>query len=128
MRIFAIELNNDIKGIPQRKQYIESILSKLQKPDMVVLPELALCSYMACQEIWKYADNSGRDTTEWAVDMARKYHTYIGVGYLDKQDGDYYNRYMIANPEGVCGIVTKSEGETAVFKNGSFGSIIETPF
>lgn len=128
MRIFAIELNNDIKGIPQRKQYMESILSKLQKPDMVVLPELALCSYMACQEIWKYADNSGRDTTEWAVDMARKYHTYIGVGYLDKQDGDYYNRYMIANPEGVCGIVTKSEGETAVFKNGSFGSIIETPF
>ena len=104
MRIFAIELNNDIKGIPQRKQYIESILSKLQKPDMVVLPELALCSYMACQEIWKYADNSGRDTTEWAVDMARKYHTYIGVGYLDKQDGDYYNRYMIANPEGVSGL------------------------
>lgn len=58
MRIFAIELNNDIKGISQRKHYIESILSKLQKPDMVVFPELALCSYMACQEIWKYADNS----------------------------------------------------------------------
>lgn len=128
MRLFAIELNNDIKGIPQRKQYIESILSNLQSPDLVVLPELALCSYMACQEIWKYADDTGRDTTEWAVDMAQKYHTYIGVGYLDRQDGDYYNRYMIAGPEGVCGAVTKSEGETAVFKNGSFGSLIETPF
>lgn len=71
---------------------------------------------MACREIWKYADNDARDTTEWAVDMARKYHTYIGVGYLEKQDGDYYNRYMIAGPEEVCGVVTKFEGETAVFK------------
>lgn len=128
MRLFAVELNNDIKGIPQRKQYMESILSKLQKPDVVVFPELALCSYMACQKIWEYADDAGRDTSEWAVDMARKYHIYIGVGYLDREDGDYYNRYMIAGPDGVCGVVTKSEGETAVFKNGSFGNIIETPF
>lgn len=128
MRLFAVELNNDIKGIPQRKQYMESILSKLQKPDIVVFPELALCSYMACQKIWEYADDAGRDTAEWAVDMAQKHHTYIGVGYLDRQDGDYYNRYMIAGPEGVCGAVTKSEGETAVFKNGSFGNVIETPF
>ncbi len=81
MRLFAIELNNDIKGILQRKQYIESILSNLQSPDLVVLPELALCRYMACQKIWEYADDAGRDTAEWAVDMARKYHTYIGVGY-----------------------------------------------
>ena len=128
MKLFAIELNNDIKGIPQRKQYMESILSRLRNPDIVVFPELALCSYMACQEIWKYADDAGKDASEWAVGMARKYHTYIGLGYLDRQDGDFYNRYMIAGPEGVCGVVTKSEGETAVFKTGSFGSIIETSF
>ena len=28
--------------------------------------------------------------------MAQKYSTYIGVGYLDKEGDDYYNRYMIA--------------------------------
>ena len=128
MRVFALELNNDIKGIDQRKAYIENLINKLPSPELVVLPELALCSYMASQEIWKYADNCGRNTSDWAIEMAGKYNTFIGVGYLDKENGDYYNRYMIAGAEGVCGYVSKSEGESAVFRQGDFGSIITTPF
>ena len=118
MRIFALELNNDIKGIEERKKYIEGLISKLDRPELVVLPELALCSYMASRKIWNYADDKGKDTAAWAVEMAQKYSTYIGVGYLDKEGDDYYNRYMIAGPEGMCGYVTKSEGEAAVFKRG----------
>jgi len=128
MRIFALELNNDIKGIIQRKKYIEELIVQLPSPELVVLPELALCSYMASQKIWKYADDRGQETAEWAIQMAQKYNTYIGVGYLDKENGDYFNRYMIAGMDGVCGFVSKSEGESAVFKRGDFGSIITTPF
>ena len=51
MRIFALELDNDIKGIERRKAYIEGLIEKLPKPDIVVLPELAICSYMASQKI-----------------------------------------------------------------------------
>ena len=128
MRVFALELNNDLKGIPQRKEYIESLIRQLPSPELVVLPELALCSYMASQEIWKYADNCSRDTADWAAQTARRYHTYLGVGYLDKEDGDYYNRFLIAGPEGIYGTVSKSEGESAVFRRGNFGSVISTPF
>ena len=128
MRIFALELDNDIKGIERRKAYIEGLIEKLPKPDIVVLPELAICSYMASQKIWKLADDCGRDASQWTVSIAQKYNTYIGAGYLDKENSDYYNRYMIAGPDGVCGVVTKSEGESAVFKRGDFGSIIHTPF
>lgn len=127
MRLFALELNNDIKGLDARKKYIESIIAKLDHPDFVVLPELALCSYMASQELWKLADNNGYDTTNWALMIAKKYHTYIGVGYIDKENQDYYNRYLIAGPDGVYGSVTKSEGESAVFKRGDFDNIIPTP-
>ena len=128
MRIFALELDNDIKGIDKRKAYIEGLIAKLDRPQLVVLPELALCSYMASPKIWQYADNCGRDTSAWAAATAEKYGTYIGVGYLDKENGDYYNRYMIAGAEGVCGTVSKSEGESAVFKRGDFPSVINTPF
>ena len=38
MRIFALELDNDIKGIERRKAYIEGLIEKLPKPDIVVLP------------------------------------------------------------------------------------------
>lgn len=127
MRVFALELNNDIKGIEQRKAYIESLIASLPSPDLVVLPELALCSYMASQEIWQYADDHGTDTSAWAMEMAGKYHTMIGAGYLDKEKGDYYNRYLIADESKVFGVVTKSEGEAAVFKRGFFDSIIHTP-
>lgn len=128
MRIFALELDNDIKGTDKRKIYIETLIAKLPAPQIVVLPELALCSYMASPKIWQYADDCGRDTAQWAVSMAKKYRTYIGVGYLDKEHGDYYNRYMIAGAEGVCGTVSKSEGESAAFKRGDFPCIITTPF
>lgn len=37
--------DNDIKGIDKRKEYIESLLVKLENPNLVVLPELALPSY-----------------------------------------------------------------------------------
>lgn len=128
MRIFALQLNNDVKGIEARKEYIESLIASLPSPDLVVLPELAICSYMASQKIWEYADNCGRSTAAWTIQIAQKYNTYVGVGYLDKEKGDYFNRYMIVGTGGVCGTVTKSEGESAVFKRGSFGSLIETPF
>lgn len=128
MRIFALELNNDIKGIRRRDAYVEGLLQALPHPDLVVLPELSRCSYMASREIWKYADENGRSTFEWAVRTAKACGTFLGVGYLDRENGDYYNRYLIAGPDGVCGVVSKSEGESAVFKRGDFGSIIETPF
>ena len=128
MRVFALELDNDRKGVAERKAYMEGLIARLPAPDLVVLPELSLCGYMASQRIWQYADEGGREASAWAVDMAGKYHTCIGAGYLDREDGDYYNRYLIASPEGVCGAVTKSEGEAAVFKRGAFGSVIRTPF
>ncbi len=61
MRVFALELDNDIKGVEERKAYIEGLIARLPDPELVVLPELALCSYMASPAIWKYADESGRD-------------------------------------------------------------------
>ena len=94
MRIFTLELNNDIKGIEQREQYVEELISRLPEPNLVVLPELSRCRYMASQEMWKYADDQGQGTSDWAIRMAKTYNTYIGVGYLDKENGDYFNRYL----------------------------------
>lgn len=128
MRIFALELNNEIKGIKERESYIEALIAMLPAPDLVVLPELAICSYMASVEIWQYADKNGIATEAWATEMARKYNTYIGVGYLDYDGVDYYNRYMLVGKEGALGSVTKSEGEAAVFKRGDFPNIIKTQF
>lgn len=128
MRIFALELNNDIKGIPERMQYIESIIAQLQNPDLVVLPELSLCSYMGSDAIWEYADEKSQIASQWAMEVAKKYNTYLAVGYLEKDTGDFFNSYLIADQTKVYGIVRKSEGESYIFKRGDFNNIISTPF
>lgn len=128
MRVFALELDNDLRGVEERKRTIEDLIGRLPSPGLVVLPELALSGYMANREVWQYADDRGRDTAEWALRTAIRYQTCLGVGYLDREDGDYYNRYMLAGPTGVYGTVTKSEGESAVFRRGDFGSVIDAPF
>ena len=128
MRIYALELDNNLKGIEQRKQYIESLVAKLQQPDLVVLPELSLCSYMGSDAIWKYADENSQRTSKWAIEIAEKYNTFIGVGYVEKDQGDFYNSYLIADKNKVYGIVRKSEGESYIFKRGNFNNIISTPF
>lgn len=51
MRIFALELNNDLKGLSERKVYIESLISALPAPDLVLLPGLALPSYIPSQKV-----------------------------------------------------------------------------
>lgn len=128
MRIFLLELNNEIKGIENRKKYMESLIVKLPHPDLIVLPELAMCSYMGSSEIWQYADVDSLDTSSWAMEMAAKYDTFIAVGYLEKQGADFYNSYLLADKAKIYGIVRKSEGESYIFKRGDFDSIIASPF
>lgn len=128
MNIYALELNNDIKGIEARKAYIEGLIAKLEKPDLVVLPELALCSYMGSTAIWQYADENGADTAAWAMQIAARYDTFIAAGYLEKSGGDYFNSYLIAGGDEVFGTVRKSEGESYIVKRGDFGNLIDTPF
>ncbi len=127
MRIYCLELNNDIKGITAREEYIEDLISRLDRPELVVMPELALPGYMGSDEIWQYADDNGARTSKWAMSMANLYKTYIAIGYLEKQDDDYYNSYMIADSKQVYGNIRKSEGESYIFRRGEFPNIIETP-
>lgn len=81
---------------------------------------------MANQKIWQYADDYEKDTSSWAVTMAGKYHTYIGIGYLDKENGDYYERYMIVGPDSFYGTVTKSEGDCFLSMRTKHLQMVET--
>jgi omega-amidase len=128
MRIYALELNNDIKGIGQRMSYIESLIAKLESPDLIVLPELSLCGYTGSTAVWEYADLNSQTTSKWAMETAGKYNTYIAVGFVEKSEGDFYNSYLIADKIKVYGIVRKSEGESYIFKRGNYDNIISAPF
>lgn len=51
MRIFALELNNDIKGIENRDRYIEELISRLPDPELVIFqnyPDAAIWQVRKC--------------------------------------------------------------------------------
>lgn len=50
MRVFALQLDSDIKGLDAHKAYVEGLVAKFPLPDLVVLLELARCSYIASQK------------------------------------------------------------------------------
>lgn len=128
MNMYVLELSNDIRGTASRKKYIEELISRLPAPDLVVLPELSLCGYMPSTDLWKEADVKGRDASSWAGNIARKYHTAIGLGFIEEEDGEYYNSYLLAGEDTVYGKVRKSEGESYLFRRGTYPNIIQTPF
>ena len=128
MNIYALELSNDIKGTSARKKYIEGLISRLHEPDLVVLPELALCGYIPNTDLWRAADSRGKDVSTWTLEMTRKYQTAIGVGFIEEEDGQYYNSYLLAGEDAVYGVVRKSEGESYLFRRGAYPNIVKTPF
>ena len=124
MRISLIQVNNNTKGIEARLEEIENQIKELDT-DFVVLSELSTPGYIPNEHIWNYAE--GNITKEWAINMAKKYNIYIGAGYVEKEEKDFYNSYLIANSDGVLGVVRKSEPESNIFKRGNFNHIIKTP-
>lgn len=127
MKITLIQVNNDIVGISNRLKKIESRIKNIGKTDFVILPELSTPGYIPNEKIWQYAESEGEITKKWAVEIAKKYNIYIGAGFVQKSNGDIYNSYLLANPNGILGIVRKCEPESNIFKRGAFEHIIETP-
>lgn len=127
MHFAAIQVDNSVRGIENRLCMIERLLAQVRDADFVILPELSTPGYIPTPEIWDYREREGALTKAWAVSMAQKYDMYIGCGYLDHSGGEYYNAYLIACKDGVCGFVYKEEPESNLFKRGRFPHIIQTP-
>lgn len=127
MKVTVIEVDNNIIGVSERLEYIENEIKKVGKTDFVVLSELSTPGYIPNENIWEYAENNGEITKKWAVEMAKKYNIYIGAGFVEKENNDIYNSYLIANKEGVLGTIKKNEPESNIFKRGKFPHIINTP-
>lgn len=63
MKITLLQLDNTIRGIEQRLDYIESLISKVTSTDLIVLPELSTASYIPNYHLWKYCGRQLKGVT-----------------------------------------------------------------
>jgi len=129
MKIAAIQLNNYIGEMVQSFIGAETLIKEAvhQGAKFVALPELSTCGYIPNTDIWSFGEPREGITSKWAKEIAKKYQIYVGAGFLECDGIDFYNSYLIANPQGkIDGIIRKKDVEAYCFKSFSGKNIIET--
>jgi N-carbamoylputrescine amidase len=129
IKLAMIQLNNYYKD--QSLGYIkaQSFISKAaaQGAQLAVLPELFACGYIPNQTIWNYAEPANGKTAQWACKLSKELGIYIGAGFTETDGKDFYNAYLISNPQGkISKIIRKEDAEAYCFKRGPGELFIDT--
>ncbi len=129
MKIAAIQLNNYIGEMVQSFIGAETLIKEAvdEGAKLVALPELSTCGYIPNTDIWSFGEPREGITSKWAREIAKKYQIYVGAGFLECDGFDFYNSYLIANPQGeIDGVIRKKDVEAYCFKSFLDNNIIET--
>ncbi len=101
---FAIYQMDVVAGNPQKnrekvQQWVEE-LSKGDKPDTIVLPEMWTTSY-TLEKLTDLADDAGEPTKSFLSDLAKTYNINIVGGSVANQvDGEVYNTSFVFDRKG----------------------------
>lgn len=107
--------DNQEKGFEVATKLIEKAAN--DNAAMCLLPELSSCGYIPNQTIWKYAEPMQGKTANWICQLSKKLKIYIGAGFIELYNNDFYNSYIISNPNGeISGIIRKEDAESYCFK------------
>lgn len=133
LRVAAIQmacgLGETEKNLACAAGYVESAAAGGAK--LVLLPELMPGGYTLAEEIWDTAEPYDGATTRWLKAMGKRLGIYIGTSFLEAEGEDFYNSFVLANPEGeIAGRVRKNPPasfEAYFFRAGNDRHWIDTP-
>jgi len=98
--------------------------------DWVLLPEFftsAIAFHVALRQVALPPDGAA---TRLLCDLARVHHGIVGGSFITAENGEAYNRFVLAGPDGVLGQHDKDQPtmwENAYYVGGSDDGIIATP-
>jgi len=129
IKIALIQLNNyysnQNEACNKATEYIEEAAK--HGATLAILPELSNSGYIPNQSIWKFAENRNGKTKTWATKLSKKLNIFIGAGYIETDGNDFYNAYLISNPNGeVDGVIYKEDAESYCFKRENGKLFIDT--
>jgi N-carbamoylputrescine amidase len=103
----------DIDGNLSR---VESLLEQAvsQGSKLVLLPELTPGGYLFTKELWNSAETKSGKSISWLLNAAKRFGVYIGMSYLEAEASDFYNSFVLADPEGrIAGRIRKNPPASA---------------
>lgn len=129
IKLAMIQLNNYYQDQSLGAIKAQSFISKAaaQGAQLAILPELSACGYIPNQTIWQYAEPADGKTAQWACELSKKLGIYIGAGFIETDGKDFYNSYLLSNPQGkICKIIRKEDAEAYCFKRSPGELYIDT--
>lgn len=132
IRVAAVQMNCQPGEVIHNLNHAESMITTAAKQDatIVLLPELMPGGYMTTEEIWNSAETIHGRSVTWLLSMAKVLGIYLGFSFLEAEGKDFYNSFVLANPEGkLCGRVRKNPPasiEAYFYKAGSDRHVIES--
>ncbi|RSK26090.1 carbon-nitrogen hydrolase family protein [Bacillus sp. HMF5848] len=115
------------ENFKKAEKYIQT--AKEADAQCILFPELYSCGFVPNPSVWKYAETKNGPTYRFIIEMTRKYHIAIGIGYLEKVGKHYCNRYLMMAPNGVeLARAEKNKSEAYVFRRGRGAHVFETQY
>lgn len=132
IRVAAIQINCEPGEVKRNLAHAETMVESAVKrgAELVLLPELMPSGYMATEKIWDSAETINGNSVKWLLSTAKRFGIYLGFSFLEAEGEDFYNSFVLANPEGkLLGRVRKNPPasiEAYFYKAGSDSHVIET--
>lgn len=132
LRVAAIQMNsviNDTDGnLMRAEKHIEAASNA--GATLILLPELLSSGYAWTTALWDAAESRSGSTVQWMCKVSRKYSIYLGTSYLEVCNGDFFNTFVLTNPDGSeAGRVRKRKVpayESFFYKGDKGSNVIET--
>lgn len=97
----------------------------IEGAQLVALPEMSISGYSLNKETWKHSEPIGGPSETWLKETAQRLGIYICAGLLQHEGNDFYNTYLVADPDGaVVGRVHKTQTEFNIHRPGALESHI----
>jgi len=127
LRIAVVQmksLDHDIEGnLRQATAYGEEAAAR--RAEFVLFPEfMATGSYLSF-DTWDSAEPSQGKSVQWLKATSRRLHIWLGAGFFEASDGDFYDTFVLMAPSGDEAVRVRKQipaGPEAYFFRGEVGS------
>jgi predicted amidohydrolase len=115
----------------RNQDIIRDLLSKKDKTDLIVLPEMFTTGFITNGNISDIAENmNDSQTINWMLELSKEKDAAVTGSLVIKEDGNYYNRLIWAQPDGVIRHYDKKHlfslaGEDLYYESGNKHLIVE---
>ncbi len=112
--------------------HVEKLIEQAaaQGARIVLLPELTPGGYLLTPAIWDTAETKNGRSMHWLKAAAKRFGVHLGMSYLEAEDADFYNSFVLATPDGgIAGRVRKNppaSAEAYFFRSGNDPHFIDT--